>query len=439
MLLSPDKPFSPKKIPLFYGWIVAVVGTIGIIMSMPGQTIGVSAFTEHLLKAFNISRNQFSFAYMVGTIASSIFLIKAGKVYDKFGVRIVAGAAALGMGISLVFLSFSDIAARKMFVSLIPDAYISVFVLILGIFVLRFCGQGVLTMVSRNMIAKWFVRKRGLVVGITGLFVSFGFSTSPKLLDALIGQIGWRMTWILCGLIAGLFFSFIIFLLYRDNPEECGLVPDGNTIEKKTKSIHSVRKQFTLAEARKNFAFWIFSLSLAMCALYITAVTFHIASVFSSAGLSEKEAFMIFIPSSFISIAGRFIGGWISDKIKLKYLLVAFLIGMIISITGMILLDGGKIPLWSLIFGNGIMSGLFALILSIVWPTYFGRKHLGAISGLNMTVIIFFSAVGPWIFSQSLALSNSYRPAGYFCLSVVLILLILSFKADNPQLKLKNT
>ena len=335
---------------------------------------------------------------------------------------------------------------RKITVNLAPadirkegstfDLPIAVGILIIGFFALRFCGQGVLTMVSRNMIAKWFVRKRGLVVGITGIFISFGFSTSPKLLDVLIGKVGWRMTWILCALVAGFLFSIIVFIFYRDNPEECGLVPDGSLSNKKEKSIHSVKKQFTLAEARKNFAFWIFSLSLAMCALYITAVTFHIASVFASAGLSSKEAFMIFIPSSFISIAVRLLGGWISDKIKLKYLLSAFILGMIISISGMILLDGGKIPLWSLVFGNGMMSGLFALVLSIAWPTYFGRKNLGAISGLNMTIIIFFSAIGPWIFSQSLALSNSYRPAGYVCLSAVLILFILSFKADNPQLKI---
>jgi len=166
-------------------------------------------------------------------------------------------------------------------------------------------------------------------------------------------------------------------------------------------------------------------------------VTFHVASVFTEAGLDTKKAFMIFIPSSFISIFGRLIGGWISDKIKLKYLLSVFLIGMIISITGMILLDGGTVPLWSLIIGNGIMGGLFALILSIVWPTYFGREHLGAISGLNMSIMVFFSAVGPWIFSQSLAYSNSYKLAGYVCLSITIILFVLSFKANNPQQKIR--
>ena len=435
MKISSDRPFSPKKFPFFYGWLIAVVGTLGVIMSTPGQTIGVSAFTEHLLKAFDISRNQFSLAYMIGTVTSSLFLIKAGKMYDKHGVRIVAGLAAFGMGLALIGLSFSDAAARR--ITFLPHTYIAVAILIIGFFALRFCGQGVLTMTSRNMVAKWFIRKRGLVVGVMGIFISLSFSEAPEFLDFLIRKIGWRMTWISCAIVAGFLFSIIIFIFYRDNPEECGLIPDGTPAPENEKSIHDVKKQFTLEEARRSFAFWVFSVSLAMFALYITALTFHIASVFKNNGLPVSEAFSIFFPASVISVFVRVAGGYISDKIKIKYLLSVFIIGMMISIFGLVFLKAGM-PRWLIISGNGIASGLFALILSIAWPTYFGRKNLGAISGLNMTVIIFFSAVGPWIFSQSLSIFGSYKAAGILCIAVVIILLILSFRADNPQLKITN-
>ncbi|MDJ0519659.1 MAG: hypothetical protein QNJ74_26485 [Trichodesmium sp. MO_231.B1] len=40
-LLEPNYPFSPKNFPFFYGWIILIVCTIGVIMSTPGQTIGV--------------------------------------------------------------------------------------------------------------------------------------------------------------------------------------------------------------------------------------------------------------------------------------------------------------------------------------------------------------------------------------------------------------
>ncbi len=444
--ISPNIPFAPAKIRPFYGWIIVLVGVVGVLMSMPGQTVGVSAFTEHLLREFNLSRDQFSFAYMLGTILSSLFLTKAGKIYDKVGVRPVAIAASFCMGISLLFLSRSDIIAKK--ISFLPNYFVSISILILGFFSIRFFGQGVLTMVSRNMIAKWFVRKRGLVVGVSGILVSFSFSSTPVILNSLINLLGWRGTWVMCGIVAVFVFTIIAFIFFRDNPEDCGLLPDGDkTLEKEKHHIHNVNKQFTLKEARKTYSFWIFSLSLSMCSLYFTGLTFHVASVFENAGMATDRAFLIFLPASVISIFGRAVGGWIADKIKLKFLLAAFLLGLIISSVSVMFLESEtiislvfiklRVSVLTLIIGNGILSGLFALILSMIWPTYFGREHLGAISGLNMSMLVFFSAIGPWIFSQSLTRFGSYKFAGLFCCAFSAILCVLSFKAENPQKKFK--
>ncbi len=441
---SPNTPFAPAKIRPFYGWIIVIVGVIGIVMSMPGQTVGVSAFTEHLLKAFNINRTQFSFAYMIGTLLSSLFLTKVGKLYDKFGVRPIAISAAFGMGISLIILSHADFIAKQF--SCLPKWLAPVSVLVIGFFSIRFFGQGVLTMVSRNMIAKWFIRKRGIVVGISGILVSFSFSATPVFLNNIIKKIGWRETWILFGMIAAFGFTIVAFLFFRDNPEDCGLLPDGDkTLEKEKKHIHNINKQFTLDEVKKNYSFWIFSLALSMCALYITGLTFHIASIFENAGMTKKIAFSIFFPASVISIFGRAIGGWLSDKIKIKFLLAAFIVGLIISSVSVMFLENEtlvnlifwkvRVSLFTLVIGNGILSGLFALLLIMVWPTYFGRKNLGAISGFNMSMIVFFSAIGPLIFSQSLEMFGSYKAAGELCAVLSAGLLVLSFKADNPQKK----
>jgi len=66
----PDKPFAPSRLPFFYGWVILVAGTIGILMSIPGQTMGVSVFTENLLADLDIERNNLSLAYLVGTLGS---------------------------------------------------------------------------------------------------------------------------------------------------------------------------------------------------------------------------------------------------------------------------------------------------------------------------------------------------------------------------------
>jgi OFA family oxalate/formate antiporter-like MFS transporter len=80
----PNIPFAPDRIPVFYGWIILAVGTIGIIMSLPGQTIGVSIFTESLLRDLEINRNSLSLAYLIGTVGSGLLITRAGKMYDRF-------------------------------------------------------------------------------------------------------------------------------------------------------------------------------------------------------------------------------------------------------------------------------------------------------------------------------------------------------------------
>ncbi len=49
-------PFDPARFPFFYGWIVLSAGTLGILMSAPGQTVGVSVFTDSLIEALAIER-----------------------------------------------------------------------------------------------------------------------------------------------------------------------------------------------------------------------------------------------------------------------------------------------------------------------------------------------------------------------------------------------
>ena len=71
---------------------------------------------------------------------------------------------------------------------------------------------------------------------------------------------------------------------------------------------------------------------LALYALYITGFTFHLISIFENAGLNREKALAVFIPYSVISVTISLIGGWISDRIKLKYLLILILAGQIIAL-----------------------------------------------------------------------------------------------------------
>ena len=197
-------------------------------------------------------------------------------------------------------------------------------------------------------------------------------------------------------------------------------------------------RSFTLAEARKTASFWLFAIPLALYALYITGFTFHLVSIFENVGLSRDKALAIFIPISILSVVISLVGGYISDRIQLKYLLILILIGQMIALLSLGNLNDGLFY-YGFIIGNGIVSGLYNILMAVTWPRFYGRKNLGRITGFIMALIVFASALGPILFSFSSSQLGSYSFAFFGLASIIFVIALLSFKANNPQDKLDSS
>jgi MFS family permease len=427
-----DIPFAPRRCPFFYGWAIVATSTLGVIASIPGQTMGVGVFTDDLIAALGLSRVQLSTAYMIGTIGSSLLIPFAGRVQDRVGLRAMIVLSSLGLGMSMVMLSRSD-----ELVSLGGESFIVSFGVILVCFLLmRFFGQGCLTLASRVAIGKWFNHRRGLAAGISGVFVSFGFNASPLLLNHLVQSLGWRGAALTLAVAVGGGMSLIGLLFHRDNPEACGLVMDGIHDEQWQRRMASrvpeTRREFTPGEAVRTLPFWAFNLGLASQTLIVTAVVFHVVSIGEETGLDRTQAYSVFLPMSVFGVASNFLGGWLSDRVRLKWLLGAMLFTQAMGTFGL----SGFGHLWGralLIAGYGVGGGLFATLATVSWPRFFGRKHLGAISGANMSIMVFASAIGPVLFSAGQARSGGYHTVILASLLMPAALLLVSLRAENPQ------
>jgi predicted MFS family arabinose efflux permease len=76
------------------------------------------------------------------------------------------------------------------------------------------------------------------------------------------------------------------------------------------------------------------------------------------------------------------------------------------------------------------------VLIGVTWPRFFGLKNLGAISGFSMSWTVIGSALGPFLFSLSYAHAGNYKSIGWICLTVSIALLMLAFKANNPNERL---
>ncbi len=428
-----DIPFHPRRVPFFYGWVIVGACIIGTLSSIPGQTVGVGVFTEPLIAALHIDRMQLSLAYMFGTVASSFLLPFAGQLLDKIGARAMGAMSAAGLSLSLVFLSQTD---RIALVGTVNSALLGMTVSTVAFLAIRFFGQGCLTMVSRVMIGKWFHHRRGLASAIAGLFIAITFFNAPWALKAIMTIAGWRGTALLMALIIGVGTTAVALLLYRDNPQQCGLVPDGVQDpawhKKMAARVPEIHRHFTRAQALRTPAFWAFTLGLCAQSLSITAVTFHIESLGAEMGLDAATSFQVFAFMPLFSVSSNFIAGYISDKIRLRWLLYTMMFAQGVGGIGLLSFYD-PLGWWMLIAGYGVAGGLFGTLINVTWPRLFGLQHLGAITGLNLSFMVFASAIGPAFFSAMQLLTGDYLFVKILSLLMPVGVLIVALFAENPQ------
>ena len=421
------KPSFISSLPFYYGWVILVVGGIGVLASIPGQTMGVSVFTDHYIKDLSLTRVGVSGSYMIGTLASSLIIPFAGIFYDRKGARLTAGLSTFFLGIFLLLLAFSKTIVGTISSSLsLPPQVVTMIVLTLGFFGIRFFGQGVLTLVARGMVARWFSSRRGLAVGLMGLVTAFGFSYAPQPLQRLIDSLGWSGALVALASLLLVVFLPLFILTFRSDPASCSMEMEQDMALRKQSSKTSIGdavQQKDIAQVRKEGGFWLILLAMGFSALFTTAFTFHVVSIFSEFGQTAQEAVSIFLPISVISVIARFGGSYLSDRFPIKGLFVVFAISLFLTSLFLVFFS---IPLVRLLFllSYGTASGLFGMLNIVTWPKLYGRKHIGAISGFAMSIVVAGSALGPWFFSLVYDLFGSYKNAGLGGAAFTLILTI---------------
>ena len=101
-------PFDPKNLSFYYGYIIVPAAIVGMLMSIPGQTAGFSAFTEPLLADLKIDRSTLALGYFLGTMTSGLLHPKGGIFLDTYGTRKTIFCISICFGIILSIFSYCE-------------------------------------------------------------------------------------------------------------------------------------------------------------------------------------------------------------------------------------------------------------------------------------------------------------------------------------------
>ncbi len=424
MLNTDTQPLEPRgswlvhHTPVFYGWVILIVGTLGMIMTSPGQTYAVSIFIEHFITDLDISRSWISTLYTAGTLIGSFALPFVGRRIDRHGTRVMVVVIAGLFGLACIYMGFVA----------------NVVMLALGFIAIRMLGQGSLSLVSQNVINQWWVRRRGTVMGLSGLFMALlGLGGFPNLINWLIPLCGWQWTYMILGLLLLGVMVPLGGIFFRDNPETYGLQPDGDVIPKtEEETIKAAETDWTLAEARRTPVFWIASIGLSSIAMLATGLFFHMVSIFDDNGLSQTIAATVFLPIAVTSAIANLGGGVLADRIPPRILLAIALFCQAAS-----LLLAQYLQSVPLAFTYGVLlgttNGLMGAISSIIWASYFGRRYLGSITGLTTTILIVGAALGPMPLGIARDWLGSYNVALTLCAVLPLLLGVANLFFGKPE------
>ncbi|BAN00956.1 MFS transporter [Ilumatobacter coccineus] len=408
------RPFDPRRVRFYYGWVIVVVGTIGAMASVPGQTAGVSVFTDDLIDTTGLTRLQLAIAYLIGTGTSGALLGYGGRAIDRYGSRVVALGATLGLASTLLGLSVVGPMGTA----------VGIGVMSIGFGCLRFSGQGLLTLASRTMVAQWFDRKRGLVTAMSSAFTSFSFAVAPALLLALIDIDGFRTAWRILAIGLVVVVATIIATFYRVSPEAAGIEIDGGPKGSRAarargeapaptaqrSPVVGTDDDATRAQAIRDVRFWALTIPVAALSSTGTAITFHIVDLGAELGLTDDEIVKIFVPLAFVSVPITLLTGWLLDRATPLFIAAAMACAQLIMYPSVSFLNTG----WGVglaIVSWGASQGCFSALTSAAIPKVFGRRHLGSISGVQMSAMVVASAIGPALFALVQSLTGGYRTA----------------------------
>ncbi|MEO0821481.1 MAG: MFS transporter [Pseudomonadota bacterium] len=339
-----------------------------------GQTFFISLFAGGIRAEFGLSDGAWGGIYTLATLASAAVLVQLGRLADSVGLL------TLTIGVGLGYLTAIALTA------LAP----TVWLLGLGVFGLRLCGQGMMGHLAMTAIARWFAANRGRAVAVAVLGYPLGEALLPPVAVLVISAVGWRAGWgLAAGMLALLILPAIVLLLARGRR-----VPRGEGTESGAPGMDG--RHWTRRAVLAHWSFWALMPGVLAPAFIGTVVFFHQVHVSEVRGWSLVAMAAGYPVYAGVSVAVSLLTGALVDRYGPVRLLPGYLLPMTVAIAALAL-EGG-VGVWlAVLLGIGVSQGLVVTILGALWPTLYGTRHIGSVKAVAMAAMVVSTAIGPGI------------------------------------------
>lgn len=419
---------SPRSSRIYFGWYIVAAGAVANSISVTLQGYANGVFFVPMSDELGWSRTEFALAVTAGSFVTAGAGAAFGGLIDRRGGRALTLIGA--------FMAAGSLLAMAELTELWQWYLLRAGVLS---FAVAFAGP----LVVHVVLSKWFERRRGRAIGIAALGLSAAGVLTPNLLTPFVDAEGWRAGWQLLAVV-----TLVLLLpaaaLFRRQPEDSGLLPDGRRPgappeRDRRGALVMEARSLTRSEAMRTTSLWLLIVAFGLAGLSFLSLGTLTIPILTDSGFDRTTAAFMLSMFALPGLVTRVGWGLAAERVHARYLAAlafAFLaIGVAVIVPATNQLSAPLVAVGFLLFGTGI-AGLIPM-QELVWASFFGRRHIGAVRGIGMPLQVAISAPGPVIVSAYFDRVGDYDGVlvalgGLALLSIAIVLLVPDPQARRP-------
>jgi MFS family permease len=337
--------------------------------------------------------------YGLISVASALALPLIGRQIDFMPLRRFSLLIFVGLILSVSLLSAAN----------------SFLLLLSGLFLVRFFGQGLMTHTSSTGIAKLFDEERGKALAFTSLGHPFAQLILPFLFVFLTGIFNWRISLVLLVLLSVIMMLPLIFYI---SPEEESKDGQSNGAEKKRGNHFLLSRRF-----------WQIAVNIFVIPFLSTAIMLYQYTIADSKGWDASWVIFSFSFFAVFNGLSMFFSGGLIDRFSGVRLFPYYLLPALAGFVVMTFFDHQWI--YPVFYGLlGVSSGLGSTIKTAVQAEVYGTAQLGEVRSYLSTIMVLGTAAGPPLLGYLLDIrwSMEYIMSGAAILLLIIFIMSVSFK-----------
>ncbi|MPY65850.1 MFS transporter [Deinococcus sp. SDU3-2] len=385
----------PGRQTLFYGWVVVGITVLALLLAA-GARSAPGVFLLPMERDLGLSRSTLSFSVSLGLLVFGLAAPLSGRLMDRFGPRRVATA-----GLLLVALSFGLSTLSR-----------SALGLHLTWGLLSGLGTGLVgSVLGATVATRWFVRRRGLVVGLFGAATSAGQLLFIPLLTGWAQRDGWTGgTLGIAG--AALLLAPLVWWWLRDSPAQLGLQPDGDAAPAGAPAPAAPRPDpLVMRRALRHRDFWLLATTFFVCGATSNGlIGTHFIAYCGDLGLTPGFAAGMLAVMGTFNFVGTLASGYFTDRTDPRFLLALYYTFRCLSLVLLPFVPPGySLTVFAVLFGLDYIATVPPTI-ALTTDT-FGRANVGTVYGWIFCAHQVGAALASWLAGVSRDALGSYSAA----------------------------